>query len=254
MNCVLCTDNVTVSGVTLSEEYHLAQSTFDFTPEEMLRLIDTGFRSAFLSYHQRERLRSEAIMKCLLLFENVCACVCCSLFFVCFLLACLFSFTHHTHRLCSHPTRLFFSLSFSLEPRTHPIFLLYSLCGWMNVLLCVQAGYTSSSFLAQTAHLGPRLTFPPIEALMKAYVVCVCVCVCVCPYISSCSLELPLLNLFNRSTLVYPSPFLVIVLVCCFLLALALALSLLLLSLSRSRSLSIVALALSLSRSLSQTQ
>mmetsp|Transcript_37227 Transcript_37227/g.93455 ORF Transcript_37227/g.93455 Transcript_37227/m.93455 type:complete len:777 (-) Transcript_37227:4561-6891(-) len=98
MNCVLCTDNVTVSGVRLSEEYHLAQTAFGFAPEEMLRLIDTGFRCSFLSYHLRERIRTEAIMKCLLLFEN--------------------------------------------------------------------AGYASSSFLLSTAHLGPRLTFPPIESLI----------------------------------------------------------------------------------------
>eukprot|EP01028_Stygiella_incarcerata_P013334 TRINITY_DN82176_c0_g1_i1.p1 TRINITY_DN82176_c0_g1~~TRINITY_DN82176_c0_g1_i1.p1 ORF type:complete len:1394 (+),score=360.81 TRINITY_DN82176_c0_g1_i1:132-4313(+) len=62
---VPCTDNVTVSDVTLSGEYLLIQDAFNMTPKEMLRLIDNGFRSAFLDVHHRKRLRAEIRHTCL---------------------------------------------------------------------------------------------------------------------------------------------------------------------------------------------
>lgn len=60
---VPCTDNVTVSGVTLSEEYLKLQESFNFTPAEIVRLIDFGFRSAFLEPHTKRLLRAQALRK-----------------------------------------------------------------------------------------------------------------------------------------------------------------------------------------------
>lgn len=59
--CVPCTDNPTVSGVTLSGEYKLLQDTFGFSLEEIVRLIDYGFKSAFVDETLKRRLRIEAI-------------------------------------------------------------------------------------------------------------------------------------------------------------------------------------------------
>ncbi|KAJ4459126.1 putative Adenosine deaminase [Paratrimastix pyriformis] len=58
---VPCTDNVTVSGVTLSEEYLKLHEKFDFSPEELVRMIDYGFESAFLDASTRRRFRAEAM-------------------------------------------------------------------------------------------------------------------------------------------------------------------------------------------------
>lgn len=55
------TDNVTVSGVTLSSEFLLIQDAFDMKPHEILRLIDYGFRSAFLNISHKKRLRAESM-------------------------------------------------------------------------------------------------------------------------------------------------------------------------------------------------
>lgn len=60
---VPCTDNPTVSGVTLSGEYHLLQETFNFTLPELLKMMDFGFRSAFVSESLKKRLRVEAFVK-----------------------------------------------------------------------------------------------------------------------------------------------------------------------------------------------
>ena len=56
-----CTDNPTMSGVTLSSEYELIQNTFDIGVEDIIRLIDNGFSAAFLENHVRRRLRAEAM-------------------------------------------------------------------------------------------------------------------------------------------------------------------------------------------------
>lgn len=61
--CVPCTDNPTVSGVTLSGEYFMLQNTFGFNVEEIVRMMDFGFRSAFVDETLKRRLRIEAITK-----------------------------------------------------------------------------------------------------------------------------------------------------------------------------------------------
>eukprot|EP00005_Dracoamoeba_jomungandri_P005358 CAMPEP_0174254576 /NCGR_PEP_ID=MMETSP0439-20130205/3899_1 /TAXON_ID=0 /ORGANISM="Stereomyxa ramosa, Strain Chinc5" /LENGTH=758 /DNA_ID=CAMNT_0015336243 /DNA_START=196 /DNA_END=2469 /DNA_ORIENTATION=+ len=60
----LSTDNPTISGITLTDEYYLAQRRFKFTPEELIRIIDYGFRSTFLPIYQKSRMRAEAIRQC----------------------------------------------------------------------------------------------------------------------------------------------------------------------------------------------
>jgi adenosine deaminase len=59
--CVPCTDNSVVSNVTLSEEYHKLQKTFNFTVAEIVTMIDYGFRSAFLDNRMANRLRKESL-------------------------------------------------------------------------------------------------------------------------------------------------------------------------------------------------
>ena len=68
---VPCTDNPTVSGCTLSGEYFLIQNKFGFNVEELVRMMDYGFRSAFVEEGLKKRLRIEAITKTLkILREN----------------------------------------------------------------------------------------------------------------------------------------------------------------------------------------
>lgn len=59
----ICTDNPTVSGITLTHEYMILQDQFNFTITEILKAIDFGFRSAFVSQNMRKRLRIEAFIK-----------------------------------------------------------------------------------------------------------------------------------------------------------------------------------------------
>jgi len=63
--CVPCTDNPTVSGVTLSGEYLLLHQKFGFNVEQIVRLMDYGFRSAFIDKNLQKRLRIEAITRSL---------------------------------------------------------------------------------------------------------------------------------------------------------------------------------------------
>jgi len=58
---VPCTDNTTVSNVTLSDEYMLIQEKFGFSIKDIVRLIDYGFRSAFLDLSIKNRMRAEAL-------------------------------------------------------------------------------------------------------------------------------------------------------------------------------------------------
>lgn len=62
---VPCTDNTTVSNVTLSGEYLRLHKEKGFAVEEIVRMIDYGFKSAFISYSHRVRLRLEAMQKVL---------------------------------------------------------------------------------------------------------------------------------------------------------------------------------------------
>jgi len=56
----LCTDNRLVSGVTLTDEYVLAQKAFRFSAKELRRTVLYGFKAAFVSYQDRRKLLLEA--------------------------------------------------------------------------------------------------------------------------------------------------------------------------------------------------
>jgi adenosine deaminase len=58
-----CTNNPTVSGVTLSSEYLLLQNEFGFTVPEILKLIDYSFQAAFVNQSMRKRFRIEAFLR-----------------------------------------------------------------------------------------------------------------------------------------------------------------------------------------------
>ncbi|KAH7832537.1 adenosine deaminase [Monocercomonoides exilis] len=60
-----CTDNTTVSNVTLSQEYLRLHLEKDFTVEELVRMVDYGLSSGFISYTHRTRLRLESMKKIL---------------------------------------------------------------------------------------------------------------------------------------------------------------------------------------------
>eukprot|EP00005_Dracoamoeba_jomungandri_P005902 CAMPEP_0174262382 /NCGR_PEP_ID=MMETSP0439-20130205/12941_1 /TAXON_ID=0 /ORGANISM="Stereomyxa ramosa, Strain Chinc5" /LENGTH=743 /DNA_ID=CAMNT_0015347079 /DNA_START=173 /DNA_END=2401 /DNA_ORIENTATION=- len=61
---VPCTDNKTVSNITLSEEYLKYCEVCDFTVEEVVRMIDYGFNAAFIGQSQKQRLRAEVLSDC----------------------------------------------------------------------------------------------------------------------------------------------------------------------------------------------
>lgn len=67
---VPCTDNPTVSGVTLTHEYELLQNTFGFSIAELLKCMDYGFRSAFVSEAVRRRLRIDAFVKSMKILQE----------------------------------------------------------------------------------------------------------------------------------------------------------------------------------------
>nr|CAG4715040.1 unnamed protein product [Naegleria fowleri] len=67
---VPCTDNTTVSNVTLSEEYLLIQDKFGFSIKDIIRLIDYGFRSAFLDLSIKNRLRADALHTVQVILSN----------------------------------------------------------------------------------------------------------------------------------------------------------------------------------------
>lgn len=52
---------MTVSNVTLSSEYLRIHKEMKFTVEELVQMMDNGFRSAFISFNHRMRIRSEAM-------------------------------------------------------------------------------------------------------------------------------------------------------------------------------------------------
>jgi len=67
---VPCCDNTTVSSVTLSGEYELIQKTFLFTPEELLRLVDNGFSSAFITVIERQCFRAKSLVACVQILKE----------------------------------------------------------------------------------------------------------------------------------------------------------------------------------------
>jgi adenosine deaminase len=52
----LCTDNVLVSGTTLTREYLLAHEHLDFTWNELVRVARMGFQAAFLPWDEKQAL------------------------------------------------------------------------------------------------------------------------------------------------------------------------------------------------------
>jgi len=64
-----CTDNPTVSGVTLSGEFMLLHETFGFSVAEIMKLIDYGFRAAFVPESLRRGLRVEAFVRAIAVLE-----------------------------------------------------------------------------------------------------------------------------------------------------------------------------------------
>lgn len=67
---VPCTDNPTVSGVTLSGEYFLLHEKFGFTVADVMKMIDYGFRSAFVSEGMKKRLRVEAFIRAMKVLQE----------------------------------------------------------------------------------------------------------------------------------------------------------------------------------------
>lgn len=68
---VPCTDNPTVSGVTLSGEYFTLYKQFGFKINDILRMMDYGFSSAFVSESVRKRMRIDAFVQSMkVLIEN----------------------------------------------------------------------------------------------------------------------------------------------------------------------------------------
>jgi adenosine deaminase len=60
---VPCTDNRTVSNVTLTSEYYRLHTEYEFSLEELVLLIDYGFRAAFVDKALKIRLRGEALRR-----------------------------------------------------------------------------------------------------------------------------------------------------------------------------------------------
>lgn len=67
---VPCTDNPTVSGVTLSGEYYMLQEEFGFSVGQIMKMLDYGFRSAFVPEGMRKRLRIEAFIKSMKILQQ----------------------------------------------------------------------------------------------------------------------------------------------------------------------------------------
>jgi len=67
---VPCTDNTLISNVTLTGEYMLIQEKFNFTVEEIVRLLDYGFQGAFVSATEKRRLRADALRDTLRILKN----------------------------------------------------------------------------------------------------------------------------------------------------------------------------------------
>ena len=67
---VPCTDNTTVSNCTLSGEYMLIQEKFGFTVEEIVRMLDYGFQSAFVTATEKRRLRADALHETLTILSS----------------------------------------------------------------------------------------------------------------------------------------------------------------------------------------
>jgi adenosine deaminase len=67
---VPCTDNPILFGVTLSDEYLQLHEKFGFTVADILKLIDFGFRSAFVDVSMKKRLRIEAFFRAVKVFAD----------------------------------------------------------------------------------------------------------------------------------------------------------------------------------------
>lgn len=61
LRITLNTDNRLISGTTLTDEYMIAIREFDFTANELKNVIINGFKSAFLSFHDKKKLLKEVV-------------------------------------------------------------------------------------------------------------------------------------------------------------------------------------------------
>lgn len=68
---VPCTDNTAISDTTLSKEYQLIYENFDFSVEDILRLINNGFDGAFLPPSMKKELRSYSLRSCINILHQV---------------------------------------------------------------------------------------------------------------------------------------------------------------------------------------
>ncbi|GKT14871.1 Probable adenosine deaminase [Aduncisulcus paluster] len=66
-----CTDNTTVSNVTLSDEISLVTETFKLVPSEILRVIDNGFKSGFIEKSRRTVLRLVALRDAIKVLSSI---------------------------------------------------------------------------------------------------------------------------------------------------------------------------------------
>eukprot|EP01130_Rhizamoeba_saxonica_P011136 TRINITY_DN4612_c0_g2_i1.p1 TRINITY_DN4612_c0_g2~~TRINITY_DN4612_c0_g2_i1.p1 ORF type:complete len:668 (+),score=125.35 TRINITY_DN4612_c0_g2_i1:257-2260(+) len=67
---VPCTDNRTVSNCTLTGEYDLLQKTYGFTPAEIVKIIDYGFKVAFMDSTIKRRVRAEVFKDCITILQD----------------------------------------------------------------------------------------------------------------------------------------------------------------------------------------
>ena len=59
-----CTDGNTMIGKSVSDQYHMLQETFGFTPKELVSLVDNGFEAAFIPEEVRAPLLDRARKQC----------------------------------------------------------------------------------------------------------------------------------------------------------------------------------------------
>lgn len=67
---VPCTDNPTVSGITLTDEYYLIQEKFGFSVADLIKMMDYGFRGSFLPETIKKRLRVTAFVKSMKILQE----------------------------------------------------------------------------------------------------------------------------------------------------------------------------------------
>lgn len=59
-----CTDGNTMIGKSVSDQYHILQETFGFTPKELVSIVDNGYEAAFIPQEVRAPLLERARKQC----------------------------------------------------------------------------------------------------------------------------------------------------------------------------------------------